>query len=109
MRILLIAVVLFAVIHFIRIDFTDGTIPMAAFQNEEEIPCKEGVISIPVTSVEGDTIELLISLYPVPEIDFIERLSAFYSLNPHRQKQEIVGNEKIFLPLSSLNDNKCIE
>lgn len=106
MRILLIAVILFAVIHFIRIDFTEGTIPMAAFL-DKQAPCEEGIGSIPVTTVEGDTIESLFALYPDPEIDLIERLSVFYSLNPHLQKQKIVENEIVRLPLSNLNKNEC--
>ena len=63
---------------------------------------EETSTSIPVTTVDGDTIETLFALYPDPESSFIDRLSAFYSFNPHLQNQQIIGGEKIVLPLSSL-------
>ncbi|MCZ2260063.1 hypothetical protein [Sporosarcina sp. G11-34] len=109
MRILLIAAVLFITIHFIRIDLAEGTIPMASFA-KESVQCDEiETLSIPVTSVVGDTIESLFALYPDPSASFIDRLSEFYSLNPHLQLQDIVGGEKILLPLSSTQAKKCTE
>jgi len=106
MRILLIAVALFIVIHFLRIDLAEGTIPTASYNPIEE-PCIEETFTIAVTSVEGDTIESLFALYPDPKSDFIERLSDFYSLNPHLKQQAIIGGEKIKLPLSHLQTEKC--
>lgn len=108
MRILLIAVLLFATIHFIRIDFTEGTIPLAAFQEEATTsPCKHETEYIAVKTVPGDTIESLFALYPDPDTQFIERLADFYTLNPHLEKQGVVGNEKVYMPLSSLREEGC--
>ncbi|MFC5591016.1 hypothetical protein ACFPRA_19230 [Sporosarcina soli] len=108
MRILLLAVLLFITFHFIRMDLVEGTIPLASFTNEKQ-SCVEqtDVAIIPVTTVEGDTIESLFALYPDPGTSFIERLSSFYSLNPHLQNQALIGGEKVKLPLSQPNDNSC--
>lgn len=108
MRILLIAVALFIVINFIRVDLVEGTIPTASYNPIEE-PCIEETFTIAVTSVEGDTIESLFALYPDPTAGFIERLADFYLLNPHLKQQEMVGGEKILLPLSHLQTEKCIK
>lgn len=109
MRILLIAVIIFAMIHFIRIDLVEGTIPMPSFVDEVPQPCEEETYSIVVTSIDGDTVESLFSLYPDPETTFMDRLTEFYTLNPHLQRQSIVGGDKIKLPLSSLQGNNCVE
>ena len=109
MKILLLAVVLFITIHFIRLDLLEGTIPLAAFATEPE-ECKEKeTFSIAVTSIEGDTIESLFALYPDPTTGFIERLSDFYLLNPHLQLQKSIGGERILLPLSRNQAGKCLE
>jgi hypothetical protein len=108
MRILLFAALLFITFHIVRMDLVEGTISLASFTNEPD-PCEEQVeaTSIPVTTVNGDTIETLFALYPDPETTFIDRLSAFYSLNPHLQNQQIIGGEKIVLPLSSILSGNC--
>lgn len=108
MRILLIAIFLFATIHFIRIDFTEGTIPLAAFQeNVPSIECTHKTEYIHVKTIAGDTIESLLALYPDPERPLIERLDDFYSLNPHLKQQPIHANAEILIPLSSSQDEKC--
>ena len=109
MRILLLAVVLFITIHFIRIDLAEGTIPLASFANQPEKCEEKETLSIPVTSIEGDTVESLFALYPDSTISFVERLTDFYLLNPHLQLQTLKGGEKIFLPLSSMHVDHCIE
>ncbi|KAA0966071.1 hypothetical protein FQ087_07415 [Sporosarcina sp. ANT_H38] len=113
MRILLLAVLLFVTIHFIRLDLVEGTIPLASFdqeQQEKQQQCEEVQMkTIPVTTVDGDTIETLFALYPDPESGFIDRLSSFYALNPHLQNQKIIGGENIVLPLSEMQTEKCIE
>ncbi|MDW0117358.1 hypothetical protein QTL97_10465 [Sporosarcina thermotolerans] len=109
MRTLLIAVIIFIAIHIIRIDFSEGTIPLAAFYGDTAPqPCSESTIdSISVTTIEGDTIETLLSMYPDMNMTFVERLSTFYSLNPHLQNQEIVGGLTVKLPLSKTGVNNC--
>lgn len=109
MRILLFAVTLFIIIHFIRIDLVEGTIPTRTTPIIEEPSCDEETFLIPVTSIEGDTIEALFALYPDPTISFIDRLTLFYEVNPHLKLQGIVPNDKILLPLSNLEEDGCIK
>ena len=59
--------------------------------------------------MKSDTIESLFALYPDPETTLIDRLTKFYSLNPHLKQQEIIGGEKILLPISASQANKCID
>ena len=110
LRILLFAATIFIVIHFIRIDFIEGTIPINA-EIVEQDQCKEvkETFSIPITSIEGDTIESLFALYPDPELGFIDRLEKFYALNPHLKLQAIVSGDKILLPIPHLEQKKCID
>lgn len=108
MRILLIAAIIFTLIHFIRVDLVKGTIPSRPFIDETKT-CEEETYSITVTSIENDTIQSLFALYPDHETTLLDRLTKFYSLNPHLQKQEIVGGEKIKLPISSIQASKCVE
>ncbi|MDN4609045.1 hypothetical protein [Sporosarcina highlanderae] len=108
MRTLLLAVVIFLAIHIIRIDFAEGTIPLAAFFGDTAPPCSESPIdSIRVTTIEGDTIETLFAMYPDMTMTFVERLSTFYSLNPHLRNQDIIGGLSIKLPISKSGQNNC--
>jgi hypothetical protein len=110
MRILLIAVAIFITIHLIRTDLMEGTISFASFSDPIE-QCEERleITTIPIITVEGDTIESLFALYPDPESGFIERLSIFYTLNPHLKKQKILAGEKVSLPLTRLQVEKCTD
>lgn len=87
----------------------EGTIPTVASSTIQEQSCEDGTFLVPVTSIEGDTIESLFALYPDPEISLIDRLSAFYLANPHLKLQGIIAGEKVLLPLSNLNEDKCPE
>jgi len=109
MRILLIAALIFITIHFIRIDLVEGTIPMPTINTIEETLCEDETFSITVTSIVGDTIESLFALYPDPEMSIINRVTDFYTLNPHLQLQDIVQGEKIKIPLSSKQLTNCVE
>ncbi|MCG7345125.1 hypothetical protein MHZ92_13345 [Sporosarcina sp. ACRSL] len=107
MRTLIVAVILFLAFHIIRIDLGNGTIPLASFFGNE-VPCiEEPIKSIHVTTIQGDTIEALFSMYPDPESTFVERLSDFYTLNPHLRNQELVGGLSVKLPLSGIGQNNC--
>ncbi|MDS9471056.1 hypothetical protein [Sporosarcina pasteurii] len=106
MRILLLAAAIFLTIHFVRIDFVEGTIPQKPTE-DDQVLCEDETRSIPVTSIHGDTIESLFALYPDAEIGFIDRLEQFYTLNPHLKLQGIVGGETILIPLSNSEQNKC--
>ncbi|WP_252502937.1 tail protein X [Sporosarcina sp. Marseille-Q4943] len=107
MRTLFVAVILFLTFHIIRIDLGDGTIPLAAFFGNEQ-PCTETTLkTIHVTTIQGDTIESLFSMYPDSETTFVERLSIFYSLNPHLRNQDLIGGLSIQLPLSNIGQDNC--
>lgn len=108
MRIFIWALIIFVTFHFIRIDLAEGTIPLASFMGTAEPCVEESELGfIPITTVDGDTIESLFALYPDTEMGFLDRLSSFYSLNPHLQNQQIVGGEKIKLPLTREEPNAC--
>jgi hypothetical protein len=107
MRTLFVAVILFLTFHIIRMDLGDGTIPLASFFGNE-LPCEKAPMeSIHVTTIHGDTIESLFSMYPDPESTFVERLSSFYSLNPHLRNQELIGGLSVQLPLSKIGQDIC--
>ena len=108
MRILLAALAVFGILYMLKTDLTEGTIQLAAFASNEPA-CEEmdKPVSIVVTTVEGDTIESLFALYPDPSLAFIERLTAFYQLNPHLQLQDMVGGEQIEIPLSNETVTFC--
>lgn len=107
MRTLFVAVILFLTFHVIRIDLGDGTIPLASYFGNE-LPCEETKMNtIHVTTIQGDTIESLFSMYPDPETTFVERLSMFFSLNPHLRNQELVGGLTVQLPLSKIVQDNC--
>ncbi len=110
MRILIAAMAVFALVYMLKSDLTEGTIQLAAFASEEP-DCRETdkPASIVVTAVAGDTIESLFALYPDPDTAFMDRLAAFYRLNPHLQLQDIAGGEQIELPLSSEIVTVCME
>ncbi|SIT82115.1 hypothetical protein [Edaphobacillus lindanitolerans] len=108
MRIVFSALLILIISWFIRTDLREGTIPMAAFYSDgEETACTENVESdsIPVTVVAGDTVRSLFALYP-DEMDLLERLSAYYRLNPHLRKRDPAEGEVILLPLSP-KDAEC--
>lgn len=107
MRILLLAIIIFLVIHSVRVDFVEGTIPQKATP-EITAQCEHETLFISVTSLEGDTIESLFAMYPDHNLTFIDRLEQFYSLNPQLKLQAIVGGDKILLPLSNSNEEDCL-
>lgn len=108
MRFLGLALLVFIIFQILRLDFTDGTIPLAAFM-DNDIDCvdEEPLEVINVTIVEGDTIESLFALYPDSSITFIDRLSLFYTLNPHLQNQLFVAGEVVKIPLESTSNSTC--
>ncbi|PIC65398.1 hypothetical protein CSV79_01900 [Sporosarcina sp. P13] len=108
MRIFLLALAVFCIVHFVRVDLTDGTIPLAAFF-EEESSCIEKTPNhtIVIRVVEGDTIESLFALYPDPDQNFLERLEQFYAMNPHLEKQQFQAGEQIQLPIGKQSEPAC--
>lgn len=110
MRIFFLAVTVFCIVHFVRTDLTNGTIPLAAFF-DEETSCIEETVNqtIAIRTVDGDTIDSLLALYPDPNHNFLERLEQFYKLNPHLKLQEFSAGEQIILPVGSLIEQVCDE
>ena len=110
MRIILLALAVFCTVHFVRMDLTEGTIPLAAFF-EDESSCIEETPnhSIVIRVVEGDTIESLFALYPDSSQNFLERLEQFYSMNPHLERQQFLAGEQIKLPIREQVDPVCEE
>lgn len=111
MRALLLTAIIVLVAFVVKIDLTEGTLPLAAFYPKEtEEVCEERLepTYISVQVVQGDTIHSLFAIQPakVP-MTFPERLQLFYQLNPHLQLQELVPGETIKLPLSYELENLC--
>lgn len=111
MRFLLFTVVFFLIAAVIKIDLTEGTVPLAAFDAEEQIQACEQQISIKELSVStapGDTVQSLLAAYPSEvEISYPERMAQFYKLNPHLQKQSMVPGELIKIPIYDKIINEC--
>lgn len=100
MRYLVSACLLFVIIHIIRFDLENGTIPLITHASSEQI-CEDETSELVVTSIDGDTIESLFALYPDANMSFIDRLQLFYKLNPHLENQQIIGGLQILLPITT--------
>lgn len=109
MRTVIVALLLFTIFHFIRLDIVEGTIPLASFA-KTSMPCEEpqAYETIRVRTIEGDTIETLFAMYSMMNIRFMDRLALFYELNPHLQNQAIIGNLEVILPIDhKIAINSC--
>lgn len=111
MRFLIFTVVFFLVATVIKIDLTEGTVPLAAFDQEAHQQSCEQAITIKTLSVvttTGDSVQSLLAAYPSTiDISFPERMAKFYELNPHLQKQAIVPGELIKIPIHDKVDANC--
>lgn len=106
MRYFILTVAFFIIVAVIKIDLTEGTVPLAAFS--EDTKCNEqlAVKSVPVISQNGDTVQSLLAAYPTDErISGPERMADFYKLNPHLKNQVILPGELIKIPVYSNNGN----
>ncbi|EON71713.1 hypothetical protein [Lysinibacillus sphaericus] len=112
MRALILTAIIVLIVFVVKIDLTEGTLPLAAFYPKETANalCEEQREPnyISVQTIQGDTLHSLFALHPakVP-MTFPERLQLFYELNPHLQLQALVPGENIKLPLSFEFHNKC--
>lgn len=103
MRYLILTVAFFIIATVIKIDLTEGTVPLAAFSSESD-SCNEqlSVKTVTVKTKEGDSVQSLLASYPTDEhISLPERLAHFYQANPHLKNQTIVPGEFIKLPIYS--------
>lgn len=111
LRYLLFTVAFFLVATVVKIDLTEGTVPLASFspQHNQQV-CKQqiSIKSVSVITVAGDSVQSLLAAYP-SEIDVStpERMAQFYKLNPHLQKQSMVPGELIQIPIYKLADRSC--
>lgn len=109
LRILLLTIAIFLIATVVKIDLTEGTVPLAQFTLEEP-QCQEQYIlqKVSVLTTEGDTVQGLLSNYPSEiDISFPERLAYFYKLNPHLEKQSIVAGELINIPIFKKSNEIC--
>ncbi|WP_342598404.1 hypothetical protein MHB48_12625 [Psychrobacillus sp. FSL H8-0483] len=100
MKIFVATILLLISFYIVKVDLFEGTIPLA-YSNEPEVEkCLETPDFISVEIVAGDTIYSLFAIYPSNEsISFTERLSDFYTLNPHLVNQTFRAGEKVLLPV----------
>ncbi|TQE92298.1 hypothetical protein [Ureibacillus terrenus] len=104
MRLFLSIAVVIIIITVIKIDLTEGTLPLAAYSETKECNEQLAVKSVPVITKEGDTVHSLLAEYPTDErISMPERMADFYKFNPHLKKQAIVPGELIKIPIYSSN------
>ncbi|MFJ7953462.1 hypothetical protein ACIQZG_18310 [Lysinibacillus sp. NPDC096418] len=111
MRAFLVTLIIVLVALVVKIDLTEGTLPLAAFYPKETEELCEDLREptyINIQVIQGDTIHSLFAMQPakVP-MTFPERLQLFYRLNPHLQLQELVAGENIKLPLAFELENTC--
>ncbi|SOC21019.1 hypothetical protein SAMN05880501_11298 [Ureibacillus xyleni] len=110
MRFLIFTVVFFLVAAVIKIDLTEGTVPLAAFNDSEELICNDqiSVQSISVMTTEGDSVQGLFAAYPTEvKISLPERMAHFYKLNPHLKKQAMVPGELVKIPIYQQTVQHC--
>ncbi len=110
MRFLIFTVVFFLVAAVIKIDLTDGTVPLAAFNGEEELECNQqiAVRTISVITTVGDSVQSLFAAYPSKiNISLPERMAHFYELNPHLKKQAMIPGELVKIPIYDKAENNC--
>lgn len=109
MRYLLYTVLFFIVATVVKIDLTEGTVPLAAFSSEQQ-PCNEqfSVKYTSVVTVPGDSVQSLLAVYSSNvELSTPEKMAHFYELNPHLQKQAIVPGETIKIPVYHQVNEHC--
>ena len=111
LRYLIITVVFFLIATVVKIDLTEGTVPLASFTIEEQQQnCEQQIAikSLSVVTTEGDSVQSLLAAYPSKiEISFPERMAQFYQLNPHLQKQAIVPGEQVKIPIYEKIEVNC--
>nr|WP_106779930.1 hypothetical protein [Lysinibacillus timonensis] len=111
MRYLIITAIIFIIAFAVKEDLTDGTLPLAAFENpkvQQQCEKQYSIKAIPVITENGDSPQSLFAAYPSEiEISLAERLAEFYQLNPHLQKQAMVPGELIKIPIYVSVNNNC--
>jgi hypothetical protein len=83
MRFFLLTSIIIIIVTVIKIDLTEGTVPLIAF-SESVDQCNEqlAVKTVPVITKEGDTLQGLLAQYPTDErISVPERMVLFLQLN----------------------------
>ncbi|HWK23915.1 MAG TPA: hypothetical protein VNS08_12860 [Ureibacillus sp.] len=111
MRFLIFTVVFFLIAAVIKIDLTEGTVPLAHFDHEQVTQaCEEQIVikTLSVVTTAGDTVQGLLAAYPSEvDVSYPERMAQFYKLNPHLQKQAMVTGELVKIPIYDKLENNC--
>lgn len=109
MRFILSTIIILLVAFAIKIDLTEGTVPLANIENSKET-CEDtyDVQYVSVLTVEGDTVQGLLSTYSsFDDVSYPERLAHFYQLNPHLKKQKLSAGEHVKLPVYKKIKGQC--
>lgn len=110
MRFVITTIVIFLVAFAIKVDLTEGTVPLANIEVNEEEKCDENydLTFVSVLTMEGDTVQGLLSTYSSFDgVSYPERLAHFYQLNPHLKKQQLVAGEYVKLPVYKKKKGQC--
>ena len=93
-------VIFFSILLVIRWDLNEGSLQHASFYNNET--CTETFDYSYVVTIVGpdDTIHSLFAntISPV-QMTFTERLTLFYKMNKHLQKQPLIAGEQVKIPM----------
>lgn len=103
MRLLGWTILIFLIAAVIKIDLQEGTMPLTNFY---EKPCTEIVEyeTVQVKIRENDTIYSLLAATPSAEtIPQSERLTLFFTYNPHLQNQRLIPGEEVIIPIKQIN------
>lgn len=96
-------ILIFLIAAVIKIDLQEGTMPLTNFYEE---PCTEIVEyeTVRVKIREKDTIYSLFAATPsATTIPQSERLTLFFTYNPHLQNQRLIPGEEVLIPIKQIN------
>ena len=102
----LIICILLIIGFVLQYDLRHGSLRHADFY-ETDCEKQEEIQYVQTKIQTGDTIYSLFSNVSSPEsFPYIERLSYFYELNPHLQKQPLVAGDSVKVPIKTIDDCK---
>lgn len=110
MRFIIFTICFFLVAYAIKIDLTEGTVPLAQTTPIKEEKCSQEnqLAYVTVLTMEGDTVQSLIAAYSAFDgVSYQENLAHFYQLNPHLKKQRLIPGEYVKLPVYKTINEQC--
>lgn len=110
MRFVISTIVIFLVAFAIKVDLTEGTVPLTNMEINQQTDCPEtyDLQYVTVLTIEGDTVQGLLATYS--SFDYVsspERLAHFYQLNPHLKNQKLIPNEYVKVPVYKKKNSQC--